>query len=242
MKIILGLFLTVMLVPSSAFALMIDNFSTNQYFEVVPGGTLANTVTDGGDPLIIEHERNVSATATGGSTNLIVQADALSNGAFAVSSPSGQTWTTTLQWDGFDASPLLNPTGLGGIDFTEAGKNDRFRLAILESDHPGLELSVTVYTDAANWSVFTLSGMAPIYTPTELDLLYSSFTIGGGAGADFTNIGAVQLDLIATMGAHDLQLDFLQATGVPEPTTMLLFGSGLTGLALAGRKKKLKKD
>ena len=73
---------------------------------------------------------------------------------------------------------------------------------------------------------FTLSQTAaPSYV--GFDLFYN----GQGMDADYIFLGT---ETVASLGEDQ---DFAVAAPVPEPATMLLFGSGLVGLAGYGRKK-----
>ncbi len=81
MRLLLGLILAMFLVPGSAFALLIDNFNTDQSFTVAPGGSVLDVVNHAGDPYILGSERDVNASATGGSSNLLVNSDAGGTGS-----------------------------------------------------------------------------------------------------------------------------------------------------------------
>jgi len=239
MKIIFGLVLVALMVPTGAFALLIDDFNMNQNFSVTAGNTVSNNVSIPGDPYVVGGERDVEATAVGGTT-LSVTSDLGGTGQFYVSAPFFQTWTTVLQWDGGDNSSALNHTGLGGLDFTDSGVNHLFNM-ILATDHAGLNIELNVYTDASNWSSFS-SGDLPVITPPDNYLvLFSNFTTQAGTGADFANVGAIQLTLSTDTEALDVLVDIFETSNIPEPATMILFGTGLSSLALFGRRKKIKK-
>ncbi len=220
---VLGSILVLLASPVSAHAILIDNFSTYQTLSVPPGNTKFDTVDDAGDPYILGEERDVIATATGGTADLQIIVDAGGSGTFAINAPTSQTWDTTIQWDGSDDNDTLDYTGLGGVDLTDGGVNDRFGLWILESDHPtdppgsASALSIEVYTSATQWSSYSIPSLGPIWQlGQEFVVKFDDFVdVGGFGGADFTNVGAIQLTIASSMGAHDVQLDFFQTTSTP---------------------------
>lgn len=74
-----------------------------------------------------------------------------------------------------------------------------------------------------------ISGLDP-FIPVHFDLLvYDADDILGGALRGVRS-GSSGIDMITAPFSHD-------ATGVPEPSSMLLLGSGLVGLAAFARKK-----
>jgi hypothetical protein len=247
MRLLTGLvavsLLLVLAPPVNASDLLIDDFNTDQAFSLVPNASRFNVADDAVDPYILGSNRDVLATAFGGTTDLHISSDAMGSKVFAISAPSGQTWSVTIQWDGNDYSSLIDPTGLGGVDLTDGGPNNCFGLWIQESDHPmnsanSPVLSLSVYTDAGNWSNYSLSSLNPIYNPgEELLIPFASFTNSGvSGGADFSNVGAIQLKLNSTMSAHDMELKYLRTT-TPEPCTAVVLCCGAISCVLRRRKK-----
>ena len=90
----------------------------------------------------------------------------------------------------------MNPTGLNHADLTGGGANQGIQF-LLGADHAGASLVLKVYSDASDWSQATVAipntgdGSA---TSVE-SIAFSAFTVGGGSGASFSNVGAVQLEL-----------------------------------------------
>ncbi len=114
-----------------------------------------------------------------------------------------------ITWDGVDNNgSVLNPTGLGGVDLTESGQNFGF-LFNIGADLAGGTATFRVYTDANNWSEAVINipqtgGIAG----NNVIVPFSTFTIGAGSGANFANVGAVQLSIVGASAA-DGQVNFI---------------------------------
>ena len=125
----------------------------------------------------------------------------------------------TVTWDG--TAGAFNPTGLGGLDLT-ALDGAGFCLNEVFVDQPGGSITVRVYTDAANFSEATLSSL----TPLSAQNFFVSFTGGGdanfapagGSGADFTDVGAIQLIVAASQVAMDGRLENFGVFGLDSET------------------------
>jgi large repetitive protein len=113
----------------------------------------------------------------------------------------------------------LNATGLAGRDLTTGGSITAVRM-LLGVDKAGQTLTIRVYSSATNFSTFNVSiPNTGGSVDSEVIIPFSSFTTGGGTGADFTNVGAVQLEYTSTVLAADGGLDTLQTLG-PEFQTV----------------------
>lgn len=103
-------------------------------------------------------------------------------------------WSYEVTYDANLDASVLDPSGLGGIDF-QVGAGDRFILRMF-SDLPIL-IEVEVYdaSDPNKKSTFSLARNS--VNPTEnVQVLYSSFASAGlNGGANFSNIGAIVLRL-----------------------------------------------
>ncbi len=115
----------------------------------------------------------------------------------------------TVTWDG-DANNQLDETGLGGHDLTSNGAGTGFRISF-KADLPGGQAVIRVYSDANNWSEAALD--IPVATGVmSSDLPFANFATRAGAGADFTDVGAVQLEVVGVT-ALDVEIDRIDVIG-----------------------------
>ncbi len=146
--------------------------------------------------------------AIGGQRDLLVQlttpygavemdANTYIPGMLDFSTASASDGMMEALWDGPGSNVQhLNPTGLNQVDLTAGNTASGIRLA-LGADHDGTTAVLRIYSDATDWSSATVTvpntgdGTANqgIFVP------FVSFTVGGGTGADFSKVGAVQLNI-----------------------------------------------
>lgn len=117
-----------------------------------------------------------------------------------ISHGGGDRSLVTVQYDGIDGNAqVLNPTGLGGIDFSST-EGIGFTL---ETDGNPFTVTVELWSNAGAASSYTK--VYPASTPiTGLNEIYqfSDFTTLIGSGADLTSIGAVVFKYDNTSGAN----------------------------------------
>ena len=100
-----------------------------------------------------------------------------------------------IQYDGVDGdATTLDHTGLAGVDLTSGDANAGLLLTAFSID-VGTTAEVRLYTDAANYSSTIVPIIQASMPAKEIFVPFSSFTVGSGAGATFSNIGAVELHL-----------------------------------------------
>lgn len=186
---------------------VIDAFTTPQTVAAVlpAGSTVVSSVAA---PEALGGERDMSATLVSGQTG---DSAAMSAGSGILTIDSGLNALGRYQvvWDGADQNAsALNPTGLRtggqGVDLTEGGVNAFLELAGA-ADKAGGTARVRVYTDASNYSQATVP-LGVGGAPSNLLSLASDFTPAGGAGANFANVGAIELLVETTAVALDGQL------------------------------------
>lgn len=178
---------------------MIDSFGSTMQYVIgsAHAGTSGSSAMSTPDAIGSHRNLYVQLTSAGGAVSL--GADADFPGILDFASNSASTGTYNVNWDGGNSNPaMLNPTGLGGVDLTSQGAATGIMLNAA-ADRSNSTLTLKVYTNAANWSYATvqltdtadgsLSGSGAQFVP------FSSFVTGGGTGANFANVGAVQLSI-----------------------------------------------
>lgn len=222
-----------------AHGLLIDDFTTPQTVVVNSPATQADNQAAGAG--ILGGERDMSVTLVGG-TGLTLDAalGALLYDQFGVSEGTG-----LIVWDGVDGDIALDPVGLGGVDFTEAGVMDAIGMTVLSSDAPLTAITVA-YTNEFNASLatFSLPGNIPPDPQQVLTIAFTDFVVISGSGADFTDIGAffmfiggsgnpggtIQIGSISTVSS---------GVPVPELETGALLALGLLALGAIRRRTAL---
>jgi hypothetical protein len=220
-------------VAPEARSITIDAWTTEQTTTVSSPASSASTVATGAG--VLGGEREISVTRASGP---VVTMSAAS-GSLAYGQIAGALGTGSVIWDGVDGGGALDPTGLGGVDFTDAATSTEISIPLLFSDLPGV-LRLTAYTDGANASQFTmvLPGSIPPDPQSVLTILFSSFGVLAGSGADFSNIGAFVLEVDGSSQAGlDFETGVIQTIATPELQTAFLLGAGLMGLSLRARRR-----
>ena len=127
-----------------------------------------------------------------------------------------------------DDSTTIDEDGLGSVDLTEGGTLYRIAVQVASDDWPA-SLNFTVYSGTGSGTgSISLPGM--ISTPTIYGVNFTSFS----GSVDFTDVGAIVLDIGTTYEVTDLQFDFIESA-IPEPATVGLLAIG--ALMLVRRKR-----
>lgn len=200
-------------------------------------GTSVATVIDA-EAIGGERDLELHVVTGSGVVPLAVTINDLGSGLLEYFEPNGDGFFRIV-WDGVDGSTAVDPLGLGGVDLTVGSTLTGIQMGG-QSD-TSVNGIFTVYTDAGNASAGTLAvpalPSAPLM-PMYID--FSSFTPILGAGADFTNVGAIVFEIDLGQIGTDLKVDFLESNvnPVPEPSSFALLCVGLIGLAGVGRVKR----
>jgi uncharacterized repeat protein (TIGR01451 family) len=194
----------------------IDSFaSTSQYVSgSLRGGKTGTSSQSTTDAIGGHRNLYVQLTTSGGAVDLGADSDwpgLLDYGADAAS--NGIFW---VNWDGANSNPaVLDPTGLGGLDITSHGASTGIEINAA-ADHDAGSIMLKVYTDASDWSWASVpisdTGDGSLNSSDSQFVAFSSFAVGGGAGANFSQVGAVQLS-INGVNAIDGQVGPIEAVG-----------------------------
>ncbi len=205
-------------------------------FDLTPQAVAVSSLvpaTDANSMLAVEAiggERDMSVELVSGPGDVEMRILHLDRPLLSFSADSGAVGRGVVSWDGIDSDgEQLDPIGLGGVDLTEDGVN--LGIEFLQgADLPGGVLTLTVYTDGDNFSSQsqtipqTLLGTADVLTVFWFD----DFVIGAGSGADFTNVGAIELEILG-VPAMDAQFDEIGTIG---PTVKSVHFANLNPMSL----------
>jgi uncharacterized repeat protein (TIGR01451 family) len=175
----------------------IDDFESNQIAGAAPPLPSSDNSTKY-DPNVTGGERDMFVELTQGS-DIYSSVSLISGGGYLrLASGSMVKGNAKVVWDGQDGSATsLNPTGLGGLDFTSFSGNTMTGIVLkVGADHPNSVVKLKVYTSAGQWSEFTAT-VPQTAGGAATELLTFNFngapTSQSGGGVDFSNVGAIEL-------------------------------------------------
>ena len=176
-------------------AVLIDDYSVTSQTVTADAATPNNTNFASASE-VIGGERDIEVTNTAGVGQVTVLVDT-GPGTLSIGSLGNATGTALLQYDGLDGSILLDAAGLSSVsltgDATGTPVDPSAGLVVFtRSDAAGELLTITVYTDAGNVSNTTIPVPLNASNTVETFVPFSAFSIVSGAGADFTDVGAIE--------------------------------------------------
>jgi hypothetical protein len=128
--------------------------------------------------------------------------------------------TAAVQWDGTDANPTIDPIGLQigpgvGRDLVDT-TNSGILLRVIESDGLPVDITMRLYTDGSNWAEQTVRFESLVTGGDVVDVFMEFDDFVDQVGTmDETNVGAVELELDATISAGaDMTISFIRATSL----------------------------
>lgn len=190
----------------------IDTFETKQFViaDLTPGVTnsccvVAPGAIGGERDLCVRHVGGAVATLVGDVGYVFTNTASLSCGLSVEA-------CLHLVYDGLDNSRDINCTGLNGLDITEGGTRNAFRLST--TSDLGANVAITVYQDATHYSVAMVTVAAdPTFTFSEVTFGFADFMPAGPeGGADFTRVGALVFELCNGPGGADISMKNLVTT------------------------------
>ena len=191
----------------------IDDFSVN--FQTIAADTVTPTASDSvlaGEAIGGARDIRVTNTNNQGQVSILVDSAA---DQLAIGSTGDGLGTALVQYDGNDGTDTLDPTGLGGVslagDVANAELDPGAGLLIrTRAENAGDDLVVTLFTDAGNSSSTTFPIPQNLASFEDVWVLFSDFTTASGTGADFNNIGAIEMSV--TLSANnDVFAEILEA-------------------------------
>ncbi len=183
--------------------LTVDSFTSSQTADASSIGvtTATSSITA---PEAIGGHRDLYAHLTSAVGDVNLSVSPYGEDVLEFNTSATGTGNRTVIWDGSGGPtpPSVNATGLNHVDLTNGGQSLGIATTI-GSDHTGT-LVFTIYKDANDWSTASVaipntggSATQTVYIP------FTSFTIGSGTGAgDFTDVGAIKLDVQAGEAAN----------------------------------------
>ena len=216
---------------------VIDSFSTTTQTAgaAYPSGTTGSSYSTATDAVGGARDMFVQLTSAHGSVSL--GADSTTPDALDFSTSFGAVGIGQITWQGqatgaWATAPGLmrNPTGLNHLDLTSAGASTGIE-PTLGADHAGTAV-LTIYTNGGDSSSATIAIPDPTNgaTTQQVFVPFSSFATAAGSGADFTNVGAIQL-VLSGPAAMDAEVANIDAVG-PAVITHNFANTAQTDLAI----------
>lgn len=178
--------IALLLLALPAAAVQVDDFSTDQAAINAPPDSSSNAVGAG----ILGNNRGLDldhVSGRGGGSTASV-----STGELHVELATGDRGRLRVIWDGDTDPDVVDPVGLGGADLTAGGAR-ALRIAVTTASEP-FDLVATVFTDATSFSI--AARRVSLAGDVVFDFATDFIARGGVGGADFTNVGAIVLELV----------------------------------------------
>lgn len=204
----------------------IDSFDTvsSELTDVEPPGTPVTSVNTANEAVGGQRDFRAELTSVTGGVGAESAGIRAGGGLLQTEQSVFAIANYLVEWDGIDAAGNFNPTGLGNLDLTAVsgvtGQAQGICLVNLFSDQPGLQLILRVYTDANRFSQATISNLQAntfqnVFVPLTGSLNGVSFQAAGSqGGADFTNVGAITMEIVGQNNGTDFSMDTLGAVGI----------------------------
>ncbi|MCO6458200.1 MAG: DUF11 domain-containing protein [Pirellulaceae bacterium] len=212
---------------------VIDSFETPQTVTASSAGSMIDSSALAAAEAL-GGERDLYAELTSGMGELSLVSDAFGAEILEFMASSTGQGIRLISWDGPDTDAVnLDPIGLRlggatGIDITQGGQNIGLQMFIGADQDNGVA-TFRVFTDAGNAS--SVSVPIPNTGGTadqRVVIRFEDFTTLLGGGADFTNIGAIELE-VEGVAAVDGQIDLV---GLLRPTEFSADFANLAPLSL----------
>jgi hypothetical protein len=249
-----GIIAAGILAPGAYASLILDHFQAPQ-----PGQSVSRAVGTGGGntaastlgiPLIdssattiadLDREYFVNRTGGGSNTGVSLSSPVGTGSTYALlnitpDNTANRTAYGTIVYEAANAGDAIgeNPD-VFSLDLDLVSYGSAFDVAgfLSGSTAPSTPIVVSIYGSGANSNVvasatFNLTGTSP---DQVVSIPFNQFT--NYSQALFSSVGAIKVQLGATTGTQDINVNYLAVTGtvappaVPEPSSLLLFAGGL---------------
>ena len=205
---------TVVITSSDTIAGNIDTFTTPQTVTASSAGptsaasSIAASEALGGN-------RDITSQIVSGTGTFTVAANEFGTAGLQFNSTVAADGNGTVAWDGPNSGnpSVINPTGLDHADLTVGGAATGILINI-GGDHPNSSITINIFTDAGDWSTATDQIPNTGGGSTQATFIpFSAFTTGAGAGATFSNVGAVQIQISGGVNAANGQISLVAEDG-----------------------------
>ncbi len=189
------------------------NTATQQVNDTTSDGNPETSFATEATTEVIGGERDlfVNKTSVDGAVQLSVNDPLLPN-QLTFNSPATGQGLRRITWDGVDGNVAISDTGLGGVNLTSNALGIQLQI---RANLAGGNAIFRVYTDdggagtANRFSTATIPIPATTGTFQSAEFIpFASFTATSGGGADFTNVGAIELEITTSVvdvnGASEL--------------------------------------
>jgi len=172
---------------------VIDDFYIQSSVEILPSYYSYFPISDfeyvtGSTSQIIGGERDLTMIAYTGQPNSGFSTT-ISFGATNILSPYGGYGKTVIQWDGYDGSMNLNPSGLGSINFAP-GTNSGFQFEYFSEESTNITMNVYSGSNSSFCTYTEYNTVSYAYIDT---IYYFQNFASVGSGCSFNNVGAIEL-------------------------------------------------
>ena len=194
-------------------SMIIDDFSVEQIPpSVSANGGFSDTTISDPSPTILGGTRRMTVQTFSGVGSVSQTSE---SGAYRLSKPPGTYSTSSLHWEGPGGS------GLGGIDLTEGGFIDRFRIRG-SSDGPML-IEILAWSSGA--SEISRRQINVNAGPFVIDLVFGDF-VPDADPVNFTDITRI----VAGVHGNAENVVISDIVTAPAPMTAAIFGLGTAGV------------
>ena len=202
----------------------IDTFNQTAHAASAFGSTTSG-ISVANAPEAIGGTRKLEVSLSGTDGGLALSANVPTNSPQVLDfHETGTGGVHRVTWDGTStqmppqAQATFNARGLGGVDLTDEGSSTGLTL-LLAGDVAGGQIQIVLNSSFSNASVATVpishtgpKNQSQLYPLHEVYVDFSAFT-SSGAGADFTDIGAIRITWLNDQSRTNGQIDSFEAIG-----------------------------